>query len=153
MLIGITEYTLSHTYKRTHSTHTQTHKHTHANTHTHTHIYIFLFLTHTHIYIYYHQQTVSLYHDYSDYSVWLDTWDASSWNWNTAGLSQSDILPMNYSLSISEGIFQIYFHIHLSATRGFSSWEELCIYNYVATGNVCVCVCKKKKMNEKYILV
>ena len=102
-----------------------THNHTH--THTHTHIYIY-------IYIVIHEQNVSLYHTFS----WeLDTRDASNWNWKQADFTSGQYLTPDLSSSSSKGcnFFYVYIHKRFSATRVLNSWEELCIYAYVAGGN------------------
>ena len=47
-------------------------------------------------------------------------------------LRQSDILPDTYChLGVSEGTFNIYIHIRLSATGLLNSWKDLCIYIYI----------------------
>ena len=72
------------------------------------------------MYIIIHRQTVSLYYTSS---VWLDIQDVSCWKRKPADffLCQSDILL----LSESGGILRYTFKVH-------NSWEELCIYPYVA---------------------
>ena len=54
------------------------HPHIYCRTHTHTHIYIYIVI---------HWQTVSL---YPNSSMWLDIWDAWSWDRNTADFTPHD---------------------------------------------------------------
>ena len=71
----------------------------HTHTHTHTHIYIYIY-----IYIVIFRQTVSLYHNSS---VWLDTQDASSRDWNPPNFTL-DLLLSPQPTHTSSGIITHY---------------------------------------------
>ena len=59
-------------------THISAYKDIYIYTHTHTYLHIYICMQ-RYIYIHFHPQTVLLYHNFS---VWLNTQDASSWDWN-----------------------------------------------------------------------
>ena len=92
-----------------------------VNTHVTLYIYIYIY-----IYIYSHPQIVSLYYNYS---VWLDTQYARSWDWNLA-----DFTSAWYSTAqpLTNSCF-----VYMYTLNGFwvlNSLKELCI-TLVATGN------------------
>ena len=86
------------------------------------------------IYIVIHSATVSLYHNFS---VWLDTWDITSWLRNPADFTSVGYFTPNLSyLSAKAKELYVYIHlnIRLSVTVILSSWEEFYIYAYVLPG-------------------
>ena len=73
--------------------------------------------------------TVSLYHNSL---VWLTCKMLQAGIKNQLIFHQLDILTLTYChFSVSKGIFKLYIHIRLSATKVLNSWEELCIYIYI----------------------
>ena len=82
---------------------------------------------HIYIYIVIDRQTVSWYHNFSE---WLYMRNASSWNQNAPDLASNEQL-IYCQVSVNEGFFLVYIHIRLSATGVLNSREELCIHVYI----------------------
>ena len=110
--------------------------------------FIFLIYFHTrtpaciyiYIYIVIHRQTVSF---YQNSSVWLETQDARSQDWNPSNLDWVSDLSATKRTTLAKGIFKVFtlataavcLHFYtLSATRVLNSFEELCI-TLAAAGN------------------
>ena len=86
---------------------------------------------HIYIYIVIHRQTFSLYHNTS---VWLDMWDAPSWDWNLPNFTLGwwptlrPSLRLNFSLRITACASNfVCLHFALSDAKVLNFIEELCI--------------------------
>ena len=104
---------------------------THTTSHTHSYIYIYIYI---YTYIVIHRQTVV-----SQFSVWLDKLDTSSWDRNPPNFTLGRLLtalPFRRPTSAQEYNHFVstfdYFHFTLSDTGLPNSLEELCITQLAA---------------------
>ena len=94
------------------------------------HIYIYIYIVH-------HRQTISLYHNAS---VWLNTQDAWSWDWNFADFytSRRFYHTATRKLSISEGILThmyyfcfVYIYIYIDIYKHTYIYIHVCVILYI----------------------
>ena len=111
--------------------------HTHTHTHTHTHIYIYIY-TYMYVCMYVYRLTFVV-PQYHNFSVWLDTRDASSWNRNPTDFWSVGHLTPNIIIIKSrcqQGFFCLSLCLSLAIRPNHSSivcTEQLLVSYYWST--------------------